>query len=510
MSIRRALSVVLAIAVLLALALGVATGVGLWTSDAIVKRVQGANGQLEALHDLDGAVGRYGREVMNQLLFGYDRAGTLQTARNDMQRILNALARATREEFNVVSGSAELQGQLPELERVRRITDLFFTIDSAAGQSFMLTERGDRDAALELVARKVNFPLANEMQPLIDHAISEERKEIAAKTDELGALRERIAWTGVALAVLALLGLIAAAMLAARQLRRQIDGLVARARAALSGEGVAETIPPNRDFAPLALAVDEAAAAVRAEREKSAGADAQLQILDTERSHFLADIGHQLRTPLTILRGEADVALRGDTSEASLRESMERVRAQSAELGLLLEDMLEAARQEAEAAPAPMAQVELTEVVASAAGEGKVLAEPREVDIVVERTAGCIVVPGDFRRLKQALMIGIDNAVKHSPPGSTIRIGAARQEHRVTVQISDEGPGVAEEDQPHLFRRFYRGRQENDMLNTGFGIGLSIARRIIEQHGGTVALRNRSEGGALFEIALPCSEGASR
>jgi signal transduction histidine kinase len=245
------------------------------------------------------------------------------------------------------------------------------------------------------------------------------------------------------------------------------------------------------------------------EREKRASADAQLQALDTERSEFLADIGHQLRTPLTILRGEAEVALRGKTSETSLRQSMERVRSQSAELTLLLEDLLEAVRQGGDAGASVMSQIELGNVVASAAGEGRILAEPREVDILVERTES-VVIPGDFRRLKQALMIGIDNAVKHSAPGSSIHIETVRNERHATVRIADEGPGICEEDQPNLFRRFYRGRRENEMLNTGFGIGLSIARQIVEQHGGTIALRNRPQGGALFEISLPHDGGPGK
>lgn len=510
MSLRRILAIVVACTLLLAISLGAAMGVSLWTADAIVKRIQGSNGQLEALHDLDGAAGRYGRQVMNQLLFGYDRPGEMQTARNDMQRVLSALARATREEFNVVSGPEELQGQLPELEQVRRITDLFFAVDKAATQAFALAERGERDAAIELVRRQVNFPLTNEIQPLVERAILDERREIAERTRGFEALRNQIALWGGILAVLALAGIAFAIVRASGQLRRQIAALTAQLNAAIRGEPQPIPAPPEGDFKPLALAVDTAASALASERASRASSDAQLRVFDTERSHFLADVGHQLRTPLTVLRGEADVALRGAATNAAMRESMERVRAQSAELGLLLEDLLEAARQDADTSAPVLSGIDLGDVIASAAGEGTVLAEPREVEIVVERASGPIIVPGDFRRLKQALLIGIDNAVKHSPPGSTIRVRTVRNEQAATISIADEGPGISEEDQPNLFQRFYRGRQENDMLNTGFGIGLSIAKQIVEQHGGTIAVRNRPEGGALFEIVLPRGEGAGR
>ena len=511
MSVGRALVVILVAAILLALGLGAVAGFALWSADASIKRVQGANGQLEVLHDLDGATGRYGRQVMNQLLFGYDRPGALQTARNDMQRILSALARATRQELNVVSGKDELQGQLPELERVRRLTDLFYVIDQAASQAFMLEERGEHDAAIEQASRQVNFTLTNEMQPLIDHAIAEERAEIAGKTQSFEQLRNEVTTGGAVLAALALLGILATVLLTRRRIGRQIAALTGQAQAVLRGEAEPSVAPAaTGDFQPLALVLADTAAAWRDERQKRTAADAQLQALDVERSEFLADVGHQLRTPLTVLRGEADVALRGTASVASLRQSMERIRAQSAELTLQLEDLLEAVRQGEESAASVMSQIELGEVVASAAGEGKILAEPREVEIVVERSAGPVSVPGDFRRLKQALMIGIDNAVKHSPPGSTIRIATTSDERCATVRVADEGPGVSAEDEPNVFRRFYRGRQENDMLNTGFGIGLSIAKQIVAQHGGTIALRNRSKGGAVFEIVLPRSEGPGR
>ncbi len=510
MSVRRALALLVAAALVLALGLGVTTGVALWTADATVKRVHGANGQLEALHDLDGAAGRYGRQVANQLLFGYDRPGELQTARNDMQRNLSALARATRAELNVVSGREELQGQLPELERVRRMTDLFFAIDRAASQAFMLAERGARDEAMEVASRQVNFPLSNELQPLIDQAIAGERAEVEEKTRAFETLRLEIAIWGGVLAALALLGMALLAGGAARRLRRELGMLTGRVQTAWRGEAPDPAMRPAPDFAPLARALDEAAAAIAQDRNLHADAAARLSTLDTERSQFLADVGHQLRTPLTVIRGEADVALRGTVTEASLRQSMERVRTQSAELVFLLEDLLEAVRQGVDSGTMEMSQIALGDVVVAAVSEGKVLADPREVEIVVDRPAGPIVVAGNFQRLKQALMIGLDNAVKHSPPGGTIRIGAVLEAGGARVRIADEGPGIPEEDRPNLFRRFYRGRGENDMLNAGFGIGLSIARKIAEQHGGSAALHNRPEGGALFEIVLPRAEGAER
>jgi signal transduction histidine kinase len=182
---------------------------------------------------------------------------------------------------------------------------------------------------------------------------------------------------------------------------------------------------------------------------------------------------------------------------------MERVRAQAAELAVLLDDLIDAARQAADSQPLEVAPIGLGDLIVVAAEEGRVLAEPREVAILAESPAGGPVINADFRQLKQAVMIGIDNAVKHSPPGGTIRVFAVSEGTAAAIRITDEGTGIADEDLPHLFERFYRGRDEGALLNTGFGIGLAIAKGIVERHDGTISLRNGETGGALFEILLP-------
>lgn len=443
------------------------------TADFALLRAQGAGSQLAALQELDGAAGRYGRQVVVQLLFGYDRAGELQNARNEMDRVLARLARATREELNAFTGSADLQKELPELESVRRMTDLYHAIDASARRAFTLNSAGDGGEAAQVLSREVDFRLTNELQPLIDAGIGEERGEIAEQVTMLTAARNQTlaaaAAAGVAL-------LVVVALLALLAVRR-------------SNRGTAE-------------------AAARA-RTEIAALDAKLKALEASRGQLLADIGHQLRTPLTVLRGEADVALRSAAGDPdALRVAMQRVRAQAAELALLFDDLIDAARQESEAQPMVMQNVRLEDVAAVAVDEGRMLAEAREVTIATEIGDDGAEVEGDFRHLKQAVMIGIDNAVKHSAPGSAVELSTGVEAGRAVLRIADSGPGIAKEDEPYLFQRFFRGRAEQDMMNPGFGIGLAIAKGIVERHGGEIALRNRAEGGALFEIALPLRSAA--
>jgi signal transduction histidine kinase len=444
----------------------------LQTTDFALRRAQGAGSQLTALHDLDGAAGRYGRQVVDQLLFGYDRGGELQTARNDMERVLANLARATREELNAFTGSADLQNELPEIETVRRMTDLYHAIDTSAKRAFALSSGGDGGEAALVMSREVDFRLTNELQPLIDAGIAEEQQEVAEQVSALTDSRTRLLAVAAGIGVVLLLALVALAW----RLARRIDRFAS-------------------------VATSEAHAEI-------AALDKKLKTLESSRGQLLADIGHQLRTPLTVLRGEADVALRGAADPEALRNAMQRVRAQAAELSLLFDDLIDAARQESEAQPLVMQSVRLEDVAAVAVDEGKMLAEAREVTIATAVDDDGAEVEGDFRHLKQAVMIGIDNAVKHSAPGTTIELSTRVEAGRAVLRIADSGPGIASEDEPYLFQRFFRGQAEKDLLNPGFGIGLAIAKGIVERHGGEIALRNRAEGGALFEIALPLKVAA--
>ena len=134
------------------------------------------------------------------------------------------------------------------------------------------------------------------------------------------------------------------------------------------------------------------------------------------------------------------------------------------------------------------------------------LAAPREVAIVLELADHGRHISADFRRLKQALIIGLDNAIKHSPPGTTVSINTSVEGEQVRVAIADEGPGIDEADLPRVFERFFRGRDEADSLASGLGIGLAIAKDIVERHGGSISLGNRPQGGAALLILLPAGK----
>ncbi|MBN9307970.1 MAG: HAMP domain-containing histidine kinase [Devosia sp.] len=442
---------------------------GLSLADHYVKRVDAVHRRFEAIAELDGRINAYGKEVASVLLLGRTSMPNVQNARIGMERTFARLTRATRDELAALD-SRTMESEMIELEDVRRMIELYHAIDMSAARALAASRDGDAAQATELYGREVAFRLANELQPLVDSALTDERNEVAT---ELAAV-QRDQSTVVMLA--GALALVSAAV--------------------LGGLGLLLHRSIRRSDARLEAEIADRTSELTA-------ANARLRAVDVKRTQFLADVSHELRTPLTVLRGEADVALRGKASGPELMSALERIRGQSVELSSLLDDLIAYARSDAESQQHHPAVLKLEDIVAAAVAEGQVLAEPREVAVVTALGDGGARVDADFRRLRQALMIGLDNAVKHSPPGSRITVTTSRAGDRVGIAIADQGSGISEEDRLHVFERFYRGSKEGELMNQGLGIGLAIARDIIERHHGTIGLENGPEGGAVLAITLP-------
>ncbi|MEO8076006.1 MAG: ATP-binding protein, partial [Acidobacteriota bacterium] len=132
--------------------------------------------------------------------------------------------------------------------------------------------------------------------------------------------------------------------------------------------------------------------------------------------------------------------------------------------------------------------------------------EGREQDVVVEIAPDAAIVPGDPAKLHDALRNLLENATNYAPDGSRIVMGSTRVKDRVILTVADSGPGIPEADLPRVFERFYRvdkARSRSTRDPGGTGLGLAIVKHLIGVHGGTVAVANRPEGGAVFTIALP-------
>jgi len=254
-----------------------------------------------------------------------------------------------------------------------------------------------------------------------------------------------------------------------------------------------EEIARTEDFRPLLVEGDDEIARL------ATGFNSMLQALAASRDRqrqLIGDAGHELRTPLTSLRTNLDLLSQADSSAAGLppqarAELLDDVSAQIAELTTLIGDLIELARDEP--VVGVVEPLDMAEVVDRALGRVRLRAPGVRFSTAVETWE----MNGEATALERAVTNLLDNAAKWSPVEGTVTVRLVDG----TLTVSDEGPGIPEEDLPHVFDRFYRSVAARSM--SGSGLGLSIVRQVVERHGGTVSARTGPHGGALFTVSLP-------
>lgn len=236
-----------------------------------------------------------------------------------------------------------------------------------------------------------------------------------------------------------------------------------------------------------------------------AARQAQLVEADRARRQLLADVSHELMTPLTAIRGYAETL--GLTQFAP--ESKEGLRAvkviqeEGERIERLVGDLLDLARFEAGGISLAQESVDVDEVFERVAERHAKTAADKQVMIVVEPRDEGLRLVGDPMRIEQAVQNLAANALKHTPPGGVVRLSARRDPARVTLSVSDNGIGIPAEHLPHVFDRFYKA--DRSRSQSGSGLGLSIVKAIIERHGGTVSVRSTPHVETVFEVSLPLS-----
>ncbi len=234
--------------------------------------------------------------------------------------------------------------------------------------------------------------------------------------------------------------------------------------------------------------------------------DAMLARLDaafTSQQQFVADASHELRNPLAIIRTNIEVALSDpDATVEDLRQTLLVVKRSSDRMARLVDDLLALARRQTPTLSRE--PVDVGGIVAEASEEFVAPAETRGITLDRAIARG-VVVLGDADILKRAVTNLLENAVRLAPAGSSVRLATGSEDGKVWISVADEGPGIAAEDQPKVFDRFWRADKARARADGGTGLGLAIVRQIAELHGGQVTLRSRVGVGSTFVIWLPAA-----
>lgn len=233
----------------------------------------------------------------------------------------------------------------------------------------------------------------------------------------------------------------------------------------------------------------------------------KLRELSYLKGQFFADISHELRTPLAVIRGEAEVTLRGkEKPVAEYKRVLHYVILLADQLNKLVSDLLFLARSESGVLHMEKREVSLQEIIREASREGEILAMRKGITLKLKASAEDeLFLQGDPQRLKQLCLIVIDNAINYSKMGGDVELALGREEGRGKITISDHGVGIPKEAIPHVFERFYRVEKTKSMAN-GTGLGLPIAKWIAEAHEGKITIDSEMGAGTRVTVHLPLSE----
>ena len=307
-------------------------------------------------------------------------------------------------------------------------------------------------------------------------------------------------------------------------------GLLATALSALSSIYV--LLPPafsfqteREDLLQLAVFVCAAiitgtlsAARKRAEAEREAlllreqAARAEAERANATKDEFLAAVSHELRTPLTTIKALTRVLLRKNPSEDERREYLEDIASECDRQIDLVHNLLDLSRIRAGGVEIELRRVDAEEVVRACEKIERVEAAEHGHLLSVEIAPGLPEIRADHNALRRALCSIVENAIKYTPAGGLIRLSAHRNGQEIAIQVEDNGRGIHPEDLPHVFDSFYRGRSAGDgsvddgeegQEVPGIGLGLHLARSLVEGMNGSIMVKSEPGRGSVFTVRLP-------
>ncbi len=231
-------------------------------------------------------------------------------------------------------------------------------------------------------------------------------------------------------------------------------------------------------------------------------ANERLQRLDKMRIQFLADISHELKTPLTAMKGETEIILRKTGhDEKEYRAALTRVKVLTDQMNSLVDDLMFLARSETDTVHFEFKKTDLEGLLASAVSGYEILGRDKNINFKINWAQEAIEISLDMSRIKQMFGIIIDNAIKYSNPDTDITISVSANKYDVIITFTNTGKTISPDDLPYIFERFYRGKDTAGQ--NGFGLGLAIARWIVEKHRGSINITSTKKGITDTTVILP-------
>lgn len=457
----------------------------------------------------------------------------------DERDVLLQEMRQTLKDLSNLANSAALLGvcgrdnneHLARIEAVRVLGHNVFTLGQTLGQVVSLPPTMPARSGWDSLTEVFDKSEGQDLRELIAKSIARESEAMQRERQAADATLMRIHWLWIGMAsTLALLSL-GATVYFARALRRPIDELVRGAHMLRQGQ-LDHRVPldDQDEFSDVARSMNAMATALERHsqqenqnrqrletevRERTSAlheANKTLQQTDTRRRQLLADISHELRTPTTAIRGEAEITLRGGEHAAKqYRDALQRIVATSRQLGSVIDDLLAMARSDMESLSIVHQRVDMSIPLADALAQAEALAGEQHIRIHAQHMPpASIQVLGDAQRLCQLLLLVLDNAVRYSHPAAGVSLhwwSSDGPSPMLVLQVSDDGIGIPAEELHQVFERHFRGDKARNHRASGSGLGLPIAKALAQAHGGSLTLEspaNETSGaGTCVQLRLP-------
>jgi len=231
---------------------------------------------------------------------------------------------------------------------------------------------------------------------------------------------------------------------------------------------------------------------------------ARLEASVRRMTQFTADASHELRAPVSLIRTTAEIAaMKRDRPAGEYLAALDEIQEEAERTSQVVDSLMLLARADSAKEILDLTTIDAVSVVRSAAEQGERLARARGVGFSLKLSTDAVPVYADPDALRRALLILMDNAAKYTPEGGSIEVGLGSRDGRAVAYVSDTGIGIAAEDLPHVFDRFWRADKARSREQGGAGLGLSIAKWIVDMHDGTLSVKSDLGKGSVFEIRLP-------
>lgn len=516
-----ALAVVAAVTVILAAAAIIA-----WTASAAetkLNRARTSYEQLTLVTRLEAEIGHLLLTEVSSIVSPESspaKAGVL----DETQQTITALIDLIGAEIGSLLDDAERAKEQEEFKTAYAIRALFNDMQHGIERERSRVSHLDSGSAVRDFVANV-APSFEKLNAIVGGVVSDERGEVAEVLESLVQLRHTMLMLSGLTVVFAAIIALSGAMLTYRTLMRPLDALAHGSELLALGQlehRVPIDGPPELSrlavrFNDMAgriaaqnaelLAANEGLEAAVAERTRALeGKAMQLAEVDRTRRLFFAKMGHELKTPLTAILGEAEVVLRqADATTSDLCEALQHIAANGQFLNRRISNLLAVARSEDGRLSLEPERCDLVAIGMACVEQAKAFAMAREVALEFDAPSELEApVQADRDWIAQALLALIDNAVKFAPARSVVKVKVSATTIRGgwnELTVCDEGHGVAEKDVAHLFEPYFRSGQGR--MHAGTGLGLSVAKWVAEQHGGTIGARNREPTGFEVTMRLP-------